>query len=106
MSVSRDFTAEQGATWRRTVEYRNPDGTPFELVGWTARLEVRPRRGTATALLEGSAVVNGPAGTVTVSITADQTSALLPGRYFYDVDLVSPVGEVTRLIDGSIQVTR
>lgn len=110
-AANHDFEVEQGATWRRTLEYRTPAGTPFVLTGWTARMQVRSRGAASTALplldlttANGAIVVDGPAGTATVTITATQTSSLPPGRAVYDLELVSPTGEVTRLIEGSLLV--
>lgn len=102
-----NFDVEAGATWRCPLEYRNTDGTPFVLAGWSARMSVRSRRGERLLDLnsdDNGIAVDGPAGTVTVTITAEQTAALPAGRVLYDIELVSPDGEVTRLVTGSLTV--
>lgn len=107
MTAARhDFVIEQGATWRRVIEYQNPDGTAFVLTGWTARMQVRQRHTSADPpLLALVPVVDGPAGSVTVVVTAAQTAALPAGGAVYDIELVAPSGDVTRLIEGSILVS-
>jgi hypothetical protein len=52
-----------------------------------------------------SANIASPAdGTVSLDLTNTQTSALKPGRYVYDVELVSNVSTVERLVEGIITV--
>lgn len=105
MSAARhDFVVEQGTTWRRVLEYKNADGTVFVLTGWTASMQIRQRHTSAAPLLALTPTVVGAAGTVTMLITSAQTSALPTGRIVYDLELVAPSGEVTRLIEGSMLV--
>ena len=102
-----DYDIEAGATWRCPFEYRNADGTPFVLTDWSARMTVRSRRGQRLLDLssaDGAIAVDGPAGSVTITLTAEQTAALPAGRALYIVELVSPSGEVTRLAMGSLSV--
>lgn len=107
-AARHDFVVEQGTTWRRTVEYKNADGTPFVLTNWTARMQVRARHTSAGTPLLDLTIANGGvviAGNVlTLTITAAQSALLPVGRAVYDLEIVSPAGEVTRLIEGSIIV--
>jgi hypothetical protein len=41
---------------------------------------------------------------VSLDLTSTQTSALKPGRYVYDVELVSNVATVERLVEGIVTV--
>ena len=43
-------------------------------------------------------------GVLTISLTANQTAALDAERYVYDVEIVSPTNEVTRVLEGIITV--
>jgi hypothetical protein len=107
-AARHDFVVEQGTTWRRTVEYKNPDGSPFVLTGWTARMQVRARRAAGAPLLDltstPAAGIVIASNVLTVTVTAAQTAALPAGRAVYDVEIVSPAGEVTRLVEGSFIV--
>jgi hypothetical protein len=109
MTAARhDFTIEQGTTWRRTIEYKDSVGAPIVLTGWTARMQVRSRHGSAATLLSltstPAAGISIASNVLTVVATAAQTAVLPVGRSVYDLELVSPAGEVTRLIEGSILV--
>lgn len=105
-AARHDFTIEQGATWRRVIEYQNPDGTPYPLAGWTARMQIRERVGAADPLATLTPTVDGAAGTITIVLSAAATADLPSGTARYDLELVAPSGDVTRLLQGSVpQVT-
>lgn len=104
-AAKHDFVVDQGTTWARVVEYQNADGSVAPLVGYTARMQIRARASSTDPLLTLVPAVNGAAGSVTITISEAQTSALPPGRSVYDLEIVAPNGDVTRLLEGSVLVT-
>ena len=105
---------DQGAIWNVIVEYQDSDGDPINLTNFTASLQVRQNYNSAVADLtlttqNGGLTINGPAGTINILATAEQTGALGAGFYVYDLELKSG-SNITRLIQGQItvaeQVTR
>jgi hypothetical protein len=40
-----------------------------------------------------------------ISLSAVQTSAMRAGRYVYDVEIVDSIGNVTRVVEGQLEVT-
>lgn len=111
------FTLEiaQGETLAQTFVWQNDAGQPVDLTGYTARMQVRERHESQTVLLElttanGGIQLGGASGTITLSMSATQTAALTWRRGVYDLELVSPAGVVTRLLEGvatvSPEVTR
>jgi hypothetical protein len=49
-------------------------------------------------------VLGGTAGTVVISLTDEITASLAAGTYIYDLELTSPTGSVTRLLEGTFIV--
>jgi hypothetical protein len=49
-------------------------------------------------------VLGGAAGTVVISLTDEITASLAAGTYIYDLELTSPTGSVTRLLEGTFIV--
>ena len=47
-----NITIDQGAQWTLTVVYDNNNGTPFDLTGYTARMQVRPKFGSDKCCLD------------------------------------------------------
>lgn len=112
MSSSRhNFTIEQGATLMKPFIWKDSDGVPVDLTGYTAKMQVRQSPQSGTVLLElstsnGRITLGGAAGTITLALTAAITAAIAWRRGVYDIELTSGDGTVTRLLEGEIQVSK
>jgi hypothetical protein len=104
-----DDTIQQGATFRRVLAFKQPDLTYVDLTGYTARGQVRSCYGATSVVASYTCTVaeNLTAGRweVTVELTDVATAMLMPGRAVYDLELVSGGGEVTRVLEGFVEVT-
>jgi hypothetical protein len=103
-----NITMDQGAQWTLTVQYDNNNGTPFDLTGYTARMQVRPKFGSDNAVLTISSpssgiVITPLTGTLNLTATTAQTGDIPGGFYVYDLEITSG-GVVTRLMQGSVTV--
>lgn len=111
-AVTYDFTIEQGATLREIITWTNADGTPINITGWTGRLQARADIDSPTKLLDlttanGGIIIGGSNGQLTIFMSDTQTSALTwSGSSIYDLELVAPGGDVTRLLKGTITLDR
>lgn len=99
---------EQGATFAYSITWKDSTGTPINLTGYSARMQVRPAVSSSTLRLEltsanGRISLGGSAGTISLSISAADTAALPAGGYVYDLELVSGA-TVTRLMQGAFEV--
>lgn len=110
MAVTYNTTIDQGADWYINFTYENPAGTPVNLTGATAALQVRTSPLAKTAVLTlTSAVGNGITitpltGLIECHATAAQTTAIVNGKYAYDLEITQS-GIVTRLVQGTIEVS-
>ena len=101
----------QGATFRKPLEWLAPDKTtPIDLTGCMARMQVRSEIESATVLLElttenGGIVIDGPAGKLTLHLSPPATAAISWESGVWDLEVVHPNGDVTRLVQGSISVS-
>ena len=75
------------------------------MAGYSARGQIRKSYTSSTAT-DFSITIND-SDTLSASLTAAQTGALKPGRYVYDIEILSgdatPI--VTRVVEGQIDVT-
>lgn len=101
----------QGADYDRTLTFKvgDPAG-PADLTGCTARAQIRSSVASKTVLLElttenARIVLGGPAGTITLAMSATDTAGLPPGDLVYDLELVYPSGRVRRLLYGTVCVS-
>lgn len=104
-----NFTLDQGSTWTLRIVYENPNSTPINLTGYTAEMQIRKKADSPTAVLTlstgGNGIVITPLlGRLDLTATDEQTGAIEPGLYVYDLELDSS-GVRTRLIQGSVTVS-
>jgi hypothetical protein len=102
-----NITCPEGATFDRTFTL-TVDGTPQNLTGYTAAMQVRESLNATSTILSlttGSGItLGGSAGTIAIAISAATTAGFVPGVYLYDLELY--LGSVTtRLLQGFFTVT-
>jgi hypothetical protein len=105
-----DITIEQGATYSQVFTWKNSAGTAINVTGYTARMQARESVDTASTFIaltteNGGIALGGAAGTITLAMTATATAALSVFSGFYDLELISGSGIVTRLLQGSLTVS-
>ena len=117
MATAQNLTINQGADWYVNFTYYTDTSqtTPVNLTDYTAALQLRSEPYDTIAALSLSSpsngiVITGVTGFIAVHATAAQTSAIQSGSYYYDLEITSGAGIVTRLVQGQIlvsaQVTR
>lgn len=112
MSVAQyDFEIIQGATFTQPFVWKDGDGDPVDLTGYTARMQVRKSVQAEDVLLEattanGRIVIDPLTGTFTLTLSASVTESIdwLCGQY--DIELVDSDGVVVRILEGHIAVSR
>jgi hypothetical protein len=98
------FHLGAGTTFTRTLEYTNPDGTVFDLTGYSALMQLRETPSSELAL-EIVPTLDVELGRIQFTISPEQSSALTLPRYAYAIELTAPDGQVSRLIQGSFKVS-
>lgn len=133
MPKRQDLHVYQGTSWSFVYTHRDAAGDPVDLTGYSARMQVRADYGLSSEVYlssivgearGGSITLGGEAGTVTLSMTPDESkdvaSSLInyvftypvpspvgPREVFlYDLELVDGAGAVTRPIEGRFIVHR
>lgn len=101
-------TIDQGATYTLVVVYKDDNGTPINLNGFSAYMQLRENYDSTVADLtlttaNGGISINGALGEITITATATQTAALISDFYLYDLELVNG-SSVTRLLQGQLTV--
>lgn len=113
MATSRrhNIRIEQGATWRLEVGWEDESGSPIDLTGWSARMQVREEHASAAPLVSLTSLpgegltIDGPEGLVTIVIPASVTEAIpAPVEAVYDLEVQGPAGEVERLLFGCADI--
>lgn len=102
-----NLTMYQGASWDYTLTWQT-NGTPVNLTNYSARMQIRTSHDANTATLSftsGSGItLGGTAGTILLEALPATTAGVASGQYVYDLEMVSPAGAVTRLVEGLVFV--
>jgi hypothetical protein len=108
------ITCDQGATFERVITVKDSTGSPMNLTGYTARMQVRREIESSTTLVElttqnGRITLGGAAGTISLSMDA-ATTAAIEDEGVYDLEIISNGGAVHRVLKGrfvlNLEVTR
>lgn len=99
----------QGDTWSKSLLLQDQGNAPLNLTGCIAHMQFRSQYyGVIYADIstgQGGITINGPAGTLTLTLTADQTRALLMRNLIWDLDITWPDGQRNTIISGTVTVT-
>lgn len=104
-----DITIVQGATLDLTLTWKDPDGSPVNLTGASARMNVRESTASSVTLLslttaDGRITLGGVAGTIRLLLSAAVTATLSWTWGVYDLEIELAAGQVTRLLKGRVTV--
>jgi hypothetical protein len=116
-----NITCQQGSTFVRVIRIEYPDAIdptifhPFDLDGYSARMQVRRTISSATPMISldtddnGIEITSAADGEITITMTDAQTAALTTDGV-YDLEIISATDFVTRILQGefrlSLEVTR
>lgn len=105
----------QGATFSKVVTWKTgatkATATPVDLTGCTARMQVRAKIDSTSALLDlttenDGIILGGVAGTIDFCrLTAAASAAITWKSGVYDLEIIFPDGTVLRKIYGSVSVS-
>lgn len=104
MATVTNLYVDQGSFYRTYVTVANTDGTPLDLTGFTAASQMRKSYQSSTAYNFTTSISNPTQGRVRVELSSDQSRAIPAGKYLYDVEVTSPSGERTRVVEGIVLI--
>lgn len=99
-----NITCEQGSTFTRTFTIKNPDGTVYDLTGFSARMHIRRDYDSATTMFQattenGCITISLTFGEIHVDMTAAQTATITRDGV-YDLEIFNGDGVVYKVVKG------
>lgn len=104
MAIHSNLFIDQGTTFSADIDVTDTDGNALNLDGYTVAGQIRKTYMSLTAVDFTASVQNALNGTVRISLTDTETNAMKAGRYVYDVEITSGTGEVTRVLEGQVEI--
>lgn len=100
---------KRGDTWEFSPVWNQENGSPYNLTGYTARLQIRESVEATDAVhtlstAAGSIVLTPLEGKITCTLTAVQSAGMQAKRYVYDLELTSPTGKVITILEGQFNI--
>lgn len=96
---------DQGTTYKTPFSILEIDGTAKDITGAIVRSQMRKSPRSATAINFTAIIEDAVNGKVSMSLTANETSAIKPGRYVYDYEIEFLDGTVERVLEGQVTIT-
>lgn len=103
MATKANIEIDQGTTFSVPLNLTDVNGDIINLSGYTAVSQMKRDYQSANAI-SFSTVINAAAGSVTLSLTSNQTSLIYPGRYVYDLLLIDSSNNVSRMVEGIVTI--
>jgi len=105
MAAKANIILDQGTTFTTYLALTDTDGAVLNLTGYTARGQIR-KWYTSNSYTTFTITITQPtSGYINLSLTANTTANMEPGRYVYDIEAVSGANVITRVIEGIVTVT-
>lgn len=106
-----DFTIEQGTTFHIRFTWEDSNGNPIDLTQFKARMQARKSVNSPDVFIDASTengliTLNEAAGEVNIDLPESVTSEFVWPQAVYDIELIALNGVVTRLVQGSITISR
>jgi len=103
MAQNINIVIDQGTTFSASFNIVDINGTPIDLSTYTANSVFKKSYMSCNSFaFTANAYANG---VITLSMNAETTSTVWPGRYVYDVDVTDQSGNISRVIQGLVTVT-
>lgn len=104
MASKANLVIDQGSTFSTDLTLSDENGDKLILNGYTANSQIRRWYTSTNASATFATSINVESAVITLTLTANQTSNLVSGRYVYDVEITDGA-EVSRIVEGIVTVT-
>jgi hypothetical protein len=110
MAAQKNFQVDENATFTFEVQYLDEENMPIQLNHHTSKMQVRDTQGgkkLAFTLTEQDGIHISPTeGKLRISISADRTNKMFYPKSAYDLVIVDPSVNKTRLLEGYMTLNR
>ena len=104
MATVSNLFVDAGASYSNIISVAATNGQPLNLTGYSVASQMRKSYQSSTAYNFTASVFNAEQGKVRLQLTPEQSQAIPAGRWLYDVEITSPSGSKTRVVEGIVTV--
>ena len=104
MATVSNLFVDAGASYSNIISVAATNGQPLNLTGYSVASQMRKSYQSSTAYNFTASVFNAEQGKVRLQLTPQQSEVITAGRWLYDVEITSPSGSKTRVVEGIVTV--
>jgi len=105
MATVSNLFVDAGADYSTIITVAATNGQPLNLTGYSVASQMRKSYSSSTVYNFTTSLYDAAQGKVRLQLNNAQSSAIPAGRWLYDVEITSPSGTKTRVIEGIVTVT-
>ena len=105
MAAITNLYVDAGSTFSAIISCKGSDGVPLNLTGYTVAAQIRKSYASTTAYSLNATIYSTTAGKIRIALSHTESSAIKAGRYMYDIEITSSLGERKRVSEGIVIVT-
>lgn len=106
MAIVKNLIIDQNSTFATEVTLYTKSKLFFDLTGYTATAQIRKAPTSLNPAATFTIAVPQPiTGKLILQLTDEQTAAIKPGRYIYDIVVENSLGQKYRALEGIVTIT-
>lgn len=104
MATISNLYVDAGSTYSNIITVTASNGQPLNLTGYTVASQMRKSYQSSQVYSFTSSIYSAINGKVRLQLTNIQSAEIPSGRWLYDVEISSPSGTTTRVVEGIVTV--
>jgi hypothetical protein len=104
MATISNLYVDAGATYSNIITVTASNGQALDLTSYTVASQMRKSYSSSTVYAFTASVYDAVNGKIRLQLTNTQSEAIPAGRWLYDVEITSPSGTKTRVVEGIVTV--
>jgi hypothetical protein len=105
MATISNLFVDAGSDYSNIITVSATNGQALNLTGYTVASQMRKSYGSTTVYNFAPSLYDAPNGKVRLQLSASTSSSIPAGRWLYDVEITSPSGSKTRVVEGIVTIT-
>ena len=105
MATISNLFVDAGSDYSNIITVSSTNGQPLNLTGYSVASQMRKSYSSSTSYNFTASVYDASNGKVRLQLSATASSAIPAGRWLYDVEITSPSGGKTRVVEGIVTLT-
>ena len=104
MATISNLYVDAGATYSNIITVTASNGQALDLTSYTVASQMRKSYSSSTVYAFTASIYDAVNGKIRLQLTNTQSEAIPAGRWLYDVEITSPSGTKTRVVEGIVTV--